>query len=477
MKELVLLNMDTTGEEGHPPLGLCYIASYLKKYMNFDNVAIVDKEKENTFKVIKSHKPNIVGISSVTCEFNKAMKLAEKIKTELNIPVIVGGSHITPIPHSLPNVFDIAVLGEGEETMLELMRVYESCGGFPTDKLKEIQGIAFYENGRVIINQRRPWIEPLDKIPYPDRDLLKMEEYYLTPRRTISNKKLSRGTHMLTSRGCPYRCVFCASSNFWQRLRCFSPEYVVEEIRQLVEKYNVDGMVILDDLFTADKKRLEKIVELLKKEKLNDKLEFRILSRVNLIIDEEICKLLKEMNVIDVSLGFESASPKVLSYLKKNTTTVEQNMKAIQTSKKYGFRIHGYLMVGSPIETKEDMMMTINFIKNNPISTIDLCITTPLPGTELWEYAKQRGLVSDDMDWDNLVLKNEKNNILVIEKMTRKEFFELYEIAKKEVEKKNFSLDFRFSNLLSTNLLKRGLMHPYKSFKILKYSLGKKLGF
>lgn len=468
MRDLILTSL-STGTEGHPPLGMCYIASYLKKYMNFDSIGIVEKER-NLLEKIKKYKPKIVGISSVTMEFNRTIELANSIKNELDVPVILGGPHITLAPQTMPKSVDIAVIGEGEETMLELMKMYQNYGEFLKRGLRKIDGVAFWDNNKIIFTKRRKLVEPLDKIPFPARDLLKMEEYYLKPRKTISSTKVGRGTSMFTSRGCPFNCVFCASTKIWERrIRQHSARYVVDEINEIIDKYDVGGICIYDDFFVASKKRLEEIVRLIKKEKID--IDFRITTRAD-FVDEKACKLLAEMNCVEVSIGFESGSDKVLSYLKKDTITVKQNEKAAKLLKKYGIDVHGFIMIGSPFETKEDMMKTLKFIENNALDFISLSVTTPFPGTELWEYAKEKGLIKED-SWDKLNLHpKDEDFIFLNNEMSKEEFLDIYNLIKKRTERIRYGIDFKLSNL-SINILKRALKP--RNWKYIYYSMMRKI--
>jgi radical SAM superfamily enzyme YgiQ (UPF0313 family) len=166
-----------SGEEGRPPLGIAYLASYLRAYSSQPpEIIIADKEK-NLAKFILKNKPDLVGISTVSRYVDQAINLASRLKETLDIPVILGGSHITSIPYLLPRIFDIGVVGEGEKTMLELYELYNKFDDFPKSKLKNINGIVFFKNGKTIITERRKLIEPIDLIPYPSRDLLKMKDY------------------------------------------------------------------------------------------------------------------------------------------------------------------------------------------------------------------------------------------------------------------------------------------------------------
>jgi len=473
----LVLTPTGSGKEGHPLLALAYIGSYLRKYLKFNNIKIVEKELD-IVKAILKEKPDVVGISSVTLFFSQAIKIANEIKSQTDIPVIVGGSHITAIPYTLGKNFDVAVLGEGEQIILELMRTYLDYHEFNPKNLKKIKGIAFHENGKVKINERQKLIEPLDKIPYPARDLYKMEEVYLIPRVTFSTAKISRSAHMLTSRGCPYKCTFCASACFWQKIRFHSPEYVVGEIKHLIKTYNVYEINIFDDLFIADKQRFKKIVEMLELEGITEKCNFRIHGRANLI-DKETCELLKRMKVKNIGIGFESASPKVLKYLKKGTTTVEQNRNTVKLLNQYNIPIQGLFMIGSPHETKEDMMKTLEFIRNNKIETLDIGLTTPYPGTELWDYAKGRGLVSDDMDWDNFFVQpvdRGGGNIHLDEEISKEELMKMFKLFSKEQEMRNIPLrNFKLRDMFSLGLVKLAIKRPRQTMRVASNFIKRKI--
>lgn len=473
MPRLVLTNIETpgSGSGGHPPLGIAYLASYIKKYIGFHDIRIVDKSKDY-FQAIKKLQPDIVGVGYCTMDASYAEKLAEKIKSELNIPVIAGGQHISQIPHTLNKSFDLCVMGEGESTFNDLMNIYLKKGEFSYQDLKAIRGIGFHGNDNIIVNEKRPLIDPIDSIPFPERDLFAMKKY-LSPRRSVSDKRLSRGTHMFTSRGCPFHCVFCSSSHFWNIIRYNSAEYVVEEMRMLVDKYKVEGILLFDDLFAGNVDRMIRILQLMKENGLKDKLNFRCYTRVQFLADENRCKIMKDIGITDVSLGFESASQRILSYLKRGNVTIENSKKAVENAKKYGFAVHGCFILGSPMETKEDILKTLEFIKNNPMDTIDLCVLTPLPGTELWNYAKEKGVVKDDMDFSilNTEPANLDNIIYLNETMKKEEFEKYFNLVKKEVDNLNLSITFKPSHLLSFNLWKRIAAHPTSSLKYLYHSI------
>lgn len=466
--KLALTNIQSEETSGRPPLGVAYLASYVRKYSENTEVVIIDKEKDTLKKIISVH-PDAVGISSVTTLFSDAKKLADRIKSCLDIPVFIGGSHISALPKTLPKNFDLGVVNEGEEVLRKL------CDS-EFNNYESINGICYHKKGKIKLNRQEELITPLDKIPYPARDLLNMEKNYLMPRRAGTSKSLARATHMFTSRGCPYDCPFCPSPSLWGRkLRMFSADYVVGEVKELIDNYGVEEILIFDDLFGVNKKRLKEIVSLINKEKINSVVDFACLLRTD-FVDSERLKLFKEMNVTQLSLGLESGSQKILDMMKNNTITLEQNVKALALSKKYGVGTHGFFMLGSPGETKEDMIATLKFIKNNPIDTITLSLVTPFPGTKLWKYAKQEGIVTEDMDWSKLdLIPNSKNILNLNVNMDKKEFMYYFDDFKKQISEKQYALDFRFIDLLSPFVLKWGLNHPKEAWKYFHHSIKKKL--
>jgi len=440
MTKLALINpiVSSFGEkdEQHdPPLGLAYLASYLRRYLNFDNTVIIDKEK-NLLEAIKREKPDIVGITSMSLEYNKIANMGTEIKETFDIPVLIGGVHISLMPHHLSN-FDVGVINEGEQTILELMKIYLKQGCFPLDKLRGVEGIVFNDNGNIRINNKRTLINPLDSIPFPARDLLNMKNYMI-PRRNFFSK-IGRYAQMITSRGCPYKCSFCSSSKFWQSYRRFSAEYVVSEIELLIEKYKAEGIIIWDDLFIADIDRLEKISEILKERKID--IKFNIWSRANLI-NKHVCELLKKIGVEATVFGLESGSEKILQKLKGKSVTVKDNKRALKLCKEAGITTIGNLVMGHPEETEEDLRKTLSLVRNPNLDCFLVFQLTPLPKTEIWKYAKSIGLVSDSVNFDysQLSITGYKPELIMTKNLDRDKFYKWYLFFKEEANKKNIPL-------------------------------------
>ena len=379
-------------EANYPPLGLGYIASSLRERLGRDKIEfrVVCADVDGA---IADFKPDIVGISSVTQNYNRAIACARTAK-ESGLPVICGGVHITMMPRSLNRDMDAGVIGEGEITICELLEAFIKDGKFSEGSLERIKGIVYWSGGGSIVQTpARDWISGLDSLPLPARDLLTIKE----------------NTYIFSSRGCPYRCAFCASSRFWNKVRFFSAAYVVNEIRGLVENYGVKEINFYDDLFCCDLNRIREMIRLLREQGMLGKVSFAGAIRANLVNDQTI-SLLKEMGLKKLGMGLESGSEETLKYLKGSNINVKGNSAAIEIIRRHGIGVHCSFIIGSPFETKKDILETLCFIKKNNLSGFDVYVLTAFPGTPVWEYAKVKGLVGEDMDWSRLNVDFEENH-------------------------------------------------------------------
>ncbi|MCG7851193.1 MAG: radical SAM protein, partial [Methanosarcinaceae archaeon] len=335
---------------------------------------------------------DIIGISSTSQDFAVATEIARSIKqSKEKIITILGGHHITYLPQTLPKEVDVGVLGEGEQTFLELIRLLSDNSLHITpEDLEKIDGIVFHSDRGPTVTSCRKLIEPLDNIPIPFR--LKSDKIYL-----------------FTSRGCPYKCAFCSSSAFWGKARFFSAEYFVNEIEFLLNQFpQLTHISIWDDLFIANLPRLREIVRLLAEKGINKKVSFDLAVRANLVNDE-LCKLLKIMNVTGVAFGAESASNRILELLGKGVT-VETNQRAIDTLYHHGIPVGCSLVIGCPTETEDEVRNTYEFILRNikdgkisPQCAVN--ILSPMPGTKIWEDATRAGVIDiENMDWKRLAV-------------------------------------------------------------------------
>lgn len=358
------------------PLNLGFIAGFLEK--NNIEVKIIDElAGQDVEKEIRKYRPDIVGITATTIIAPDAYRLADSCR-KMGILTVMGGVHATILPEEALEHVDVVVKGEGELAMLDIVK----------------EGIT---SGIV----SRPFIKNIDEVPMPARHLMDMEFY-------IHQKDKLSGTHLyfvpprtrtgaiLTSRGCPYRCIFCHNSWRGLPIRFNSAERAISEIRHLIETYHIEALFFFDDDIFAHKPRLKKICQLMIENKFD--IFWACQSRVD-DIDLETLRLMKEAGCRQIGFGFESGSQRILNILKKDTTTVEQNKQAIELCKKAGITPWGTFMIGNPTETVEDVRMTQRFIKESGIASIGVHVTTPFPGTELWQWCENKGLIPKKIDW------------------------------------------------------------------------------
>lgn len=391
MKKLTLVNVSKGFEKGIMPLGILSIATYLRQVSPDLRIEILDANCQDIYKEYTS--TDIVGISAVTQDMKRAVAFAEFVKSKKNTPVLLGGVHIST-SNQLPGCFDAGVIGEGEITMRDLIEL----GDFSVESLKGIKGVCYNVEGATVLTPPQGLIASLDSLPIPDRDFLNMK-YYLK-RRQIIPYHAGRSLTVLTSRGCPFNCAFCSTRAFWGGYRMFSAERVVEEIELLYCKYGVEIIHIFDDLFIGNFERLQKIHALLVRKKFLGKIKFMCLARSDLLNDATMA-LLKDINVVVIGIGMESGSEKMLEYLKITTTTIEKNRHAIGLAEKYGIPVMGSFMAGCPRETEQDLMKTLNFIKEyrySPYLSPLTYIATPFPKTKFWEYALSKNINLSDPD-------------------------------------------------------------------------------
>jgi radical SAM superfamily enzyme YgiQ (UPF0313 family) len=443
---------DEEQSSDRPKLGLGYLASYLKK--NLPGIELsLSFAKDDLISDIQKIKPDIVGFSSMTHKFNSQIRKAKQVKEKFGLPIIIGGVHISLVPHALPKWIDVGVISEGEEVLLRLLK------SFKKDKIlknKEIPSLVFWEKEKLIITGPAHLIEPIDKVPSPDWDFLQVGK--------------NGPGHIMTSRGCPFNCRFCEAGKFWKKYRLHSPEYVVKEIETIFKRYGREELVIMDDLFFMNKERIERIKDLLVKKKITQKMRFEVIGRADLFT-EEAARILSQMNVFAISFGMESGSEKILRYLKNETVTLAQIRKAVSLAKKYKMQVLGTFMVGSPGETEKDIEKTIDFIKELNLDQVGVNVTTPFPGTQLWEVAKKKGLVKDDQWDDRLWAMREVNEKNINQKLL------LTEIPKKRflpLMRKMFALqDWTHRRRRNEQLFRELMIHPglIQLFKFLAHSL------
>jgi len=385
---ILFVNAERSPKPNYISVGPAYISAQIKKHFPSTELSFCNQE---VYRHAALFRPDLVLVSSVSESYPLATQYA-RFFSEQGLPVVLGGSHITAVPSSLGNAFSLAVIGEGEHTILDVLTHYlENGKTFRPAHMRAIQGIAFREGRELVVTPAREPIDPLDSLPLPDRSI-----FSLSPNYPIIS---------ITSRGCPYRCIYCASSNMQKGIRYHGVDYVIEEVSRIVADYRPYAICFNDDLFCADFDRVESIRRGLHARGITKRTQFIVTCRANLVTDE-LAGVLKGLNTKSVSIGFESGSQRVLKYLKGVNADVETNRRAVAILRRHDIRINGFFIIGTPIDTAADLQATYDFVHDNLIDLYSVYPLTPLPGTPLWGWSLKKGLVSEgeDMDWSLLDL-------------------------------------------------------------------------
>jgi anaerobic magnesium-protoporphyrin IX monomethyl ester cyclase len=404
----------------YPPLGLCYIASVLEKNgfeSKIIDANVLKMENEKIIDIISSYNPDLVGIYTNIVSARAAIELGKMIK-EFNskITTVAGGPLATTLPEKFASVFDIVVRGEGELTLLEFNKHM---------KLKGIDGITFSCNGKIFHNKNRNLIENLDTIPFPAFHLL---EPNLKKYKCRARKKPV--APILTSRGCPYQCIYCNKSIFGHSFRARSPENVMSEIQHLVDNYKIKQIDILDDNFTLDPRRAEVICDMIIERGYNIAINCQNGVRADRLSEELVGKM-KKAGVFKVGIGIESGDKDILKIMKKQLD-LEKVKEAIRMFRKNGITTYGFFIFGLPGDTPASMQRTIDFAKEANPTIANFCIAIPFPGTEMFEIVKREGRFLQNME-DGIFSGFYDGEIFFETKETKKEdVIEFYKKAYKE---------------------------------------------
>jgi radical SAM superfamily enzyme YgiQ (UPF0313 family) len=375
-----------------PPLGLAYLAAYVrgKNEVKIVDALSLDYNQEELKNEIKNFKPDIIGISAfATPASNKVYEDAMLGKSvNPNTIVVVGGAHATFTAKEMLNeckAIDVVVIGEGEETFKELVNTIKEG-----KNLKDVEGIVFRQGRKIIENPKRQMIKNLDKLPFPAYDLLPIEKYKVGKIRFAT---------IITSRGCPFRCIFCSSSEIVGKIwRARSVKNIMQELKMLNKNYDVREIEFLDDLFTFDIKRTKDFCNALKKSKMN--ISWSCSSRADIIVrNPEIANYLKEAGCHTIYVGAESGSQKILNIIGKGITT-EQVRECVKIVKRAGIKILLSFVIGIPGETHADIEKTIRFSREVKPDFVQFTICTPYPGTPLYYEAKKKGLLLSE-NWED----------------------------------------------------------------------------
>lgn len=412
MLKIALINPPQSTKYSQPPMGLAVLAAVLER--RGYNVAVVDAnalrlKPEDIIPYVTD--ADIVGLTAMTPTINTAISIAHHLKqSNPDLTIILGGAHATLLPEeTLANApqLDVIIKGEGEETIIELLQALEQ-----KHPLDNIRGISYKRNGEVFSNPLRPTNIDLDSLPFLAYHLLPWRRYKPHP----PHGRALPFAAIITSRGCPYQCSYCSKPVFGSKFRAQSPQRVVDEIAYYKDRFGIKEIAFYDDVFTLNQKRAYTIAEEIIRRGL--KICWTCETRVNLV-DKDLLSHMKQAGCYAIAYGIESASQEILDTLNKGIT-IDEVEAAIRLTREAGLQTIGYFMLGSPGESPETIGKTIELAKKSKIDFAQFAVTTPFPGTELYDlYLKDKGSA---IPWENFIyegLGSEMTPIFESDKLSR----------------------------------------------------------
>jgi anaerobic magnesium-protoporphyrin IX monomethyl ester cyclase len=461
---------------GNLPLSLLHIAAVLEKagykaeildafitdvsFRKIGDVTEVGMPYGRIMEEIQSKKPDIVGITNpFTCQIENAIRVANTVKDiDPSIQTVVGGPHVTVVPveflQEAKNV-DIAVVGEGEYTMLDIVRSFEGYKG-----IDQVQGIAYRKGEKVLLNSPRPFIKDLDELPIPAYHLVEMEQY-LNPEKIEYRSFKDRAISMVTSRGCPFNCIFCSVHLHMGKIfRAHSADYVVDHIEYVVNKYRVKTIFFEDDNLTLDQKRTEAICDKMIEKDIKINWELPNGVRADCLTPSLLEKM-KKSGCKSIFVGVESGDQFVLDNIIDKNLDLKKVVEVARICRNIGIRTGGFYAIGFPGEKKENMMKTVEFalrLKREFDVGMHLFVATPLYGLRLYEECKKNGYIREDLTPRDYAEVRQPRGMPIIE---TEDFtpVEVKEIASRAIRKyKMLSLISYFKNPKKT--LRTVLDHP-----------------
>ena len=379
MRFAMILAIGSDDLRHYAPLGLGSIAAYVSNKASW-----VEPEIFSDLSELIAFRPACVGISASTQNFDIACSIAKNVKEKLEVPVILGGPHISCLPDTLPPKIDYGIIGEGEKTIVELLTALKNG----SKNFSRIDGICFHSEGSVVKTSNRRRISNLDRLPVPWR---------------VGGELDEGRAHLMTSRGCPYKCLFCSAGNIWGTFKTQSAKRVVQEVLYLVEKYDVKKLHIYDDLFIADRRRLSGFAELIKKNGLAGRVRLSASVRANLVNDS-LCKLLIKAGIKSVTFGAESADDFILRKVKPKVTA-EDNENALRILSEHDIAVTVSMIVGFPEQTVDSMRDTYRFIARHSdegrLSGAEVHLLSPFPCTQYYGLIREAHPDEKKLNWAN----------------------------------------------------------------------------
>lgn len=376
----------------YPPLGLLYISAYLEEH-GLDN-EVFDSTFNSLDKLkarLLSDPPQLIGIYTNLMTKLNVLKLIGFIRSESSLRstrIILGGPEVRNHKEKfLEYGADVIVFGEGEETMLELTGLYRAQA---SPDLQMVAGIAFKQNGEIMITDERALIKDVNTLPFPNRKKIDLQQYF-------NVWKQKHGMSMVninTMRGCPYSCKWCSRAVYGSSYRRRSPKLVVDEMQSLKEQYSFDMIWFVDDVFTINHKWLREFASELSSR--NMMIPYEIITRSDRVTPE-VLQLLKDSGCARVWIGAESGSQKVIDAMDRRVQ-VEQVREAIREVKRFGMEAGTFIMLGYPGETETDIKETLDHLKYSNPDLYTITVAYPIKGTPL--YNEVEHIFTSPLPWE-----------------------------------------------------------------------------
>lgn len=389
--DILFVVSPTNAREPYMPFYYLYLAGYLEKHgfnteisnphkiQYEDNIAIILRD-------IQRFQPRFVGLAAFVTDYDALIDLAVRIRKVFNGPILVGNAHASISPEDFlfeKSPFDLVVRGEGELTVREILGTYK-----PDRNNHHIKGIAFRKEGRIVQTPNRELMD-LNECGMPAYHKIDMA-WYAQPRKVIIRRLATVGAVIYTGRGCPFQCTFCASNSVWQAndrvagrplVRKRPMPSVIEDLRLLQDRYGFDFFYILDDTFGVAEQDIVDFCQAYQKSGL--KMLWGAETLVRRIQAEDIVKLLKESGCVQLDLGVETGSERLLKVIKKRNS-VEEIIRAFEVCRQHGIRTQANILLNLPTETEEDLAATMRLLKLIRPTYIVISVTQPYPGTEIY---------------------------------------------------------------------------------------------
>lgn len=454
--------------EGQEPLGIAYLGAILLEegyevILKDYAVEYYDKEKFSNYVQVEDF--DLIGFSCRSASYSSTLQFIKDLNEidDLRSIIVLGGAHPTALPRMVieETSADIVVRGEGELTIVELCKNLSKFGF--SSQLSKVKGISYKLNGSYNQNPDRELINDLDILPFPARHLLPMERYTFK----IDSKS---AVNLLSSRGCPFNCIYCQKNIFKRKIRQRSAENIIKEIEHVIDNYRREAIYFVDDHFTFNKIRLERFLEIVEKKKLQ--IKWRCLSRVDAIKELIVFQRMHKNGCKTIVFGVESGDEATLKKIDKKIT-LKQSSRAIKLSNMAGIEIKANFMLAFPWDNYRSIYNTLDFAASLPVNNeYAFYYTTPFPGTRIWELAKEQGIVDESsIDWSEF---NELNLFFTNNSIAKDDYDRLLLLSYIYVLRKKMKKEIK--NLFSLRHYGRALRHTWRIYSgIQKENLIKKI--